>query len=298
LGHHEHGIVSCNLGDFVAARALFEKCLGLRDLVDRSGYVGNKLLHLPTSAVAWLAVDLTHLGYIDQGRVRIREALAEARRIEHVHTLVMVLIFACWVERTAGSPDDARLYSEEAVTLSNVHGFPHWQGWGWLHHGWSLVALQQAEEGLVLLERGLSFLRATGSVAHTPLALVWLAEVYAKLARLDEGLSCLTEAAQTIETTDERCEQAEVHRVRGDLLNAMGDGAAAEQNYHQALLVARPQGARVFELRAATSLARLWRDQNKRIEARDLLAPVHGWFTEGFDTPVLQDAKALLDELA
>jgi predicted ATPase len=135
-------------------------------------------------------------------------------------------------------------------------------------------------------------------VTHTPLALVWLAEAYAKLGRLDEGLSYLTEAAQIIETTDERCDQAELHRVRGDLLNAIGDGTAAEQNYHQALSVARPQGARIFELRAATSLARLWRHQGKQTEAHHLLEPIHGWFSEGFDTPVLKEANALLDQLA
>jgi class 3 adenylate cyclase/tetratricopeptide (TPR) repeat protein len=297
LGHYGHGVSSCSLGDFVSARALFEKCHRLGDSVDRAVYAVPTLVHLPTSALAWLAVDLTHLGYIDQGRARMREVLGEARRIEHVHTLVMVLIFACWVERTADSPDDARLHAEEALTLSNEHGFPHWLGWGHLYHGWSLVAVEQAEEGLTLLEKGLSFLRATGSVAHTPLALVLLAEAYAKFARPMESFNYLTEAAQIIEMTDERCDQAELHRVRGDLLNAIGDGAAAEQNYHQALSAARPQGARIFELRAATSLARLWRDQGKLTEACDLLTPIYGWFTEGFDTPVLQDAKALLDQL-
>jgi len=298
LGHHQHGIASCCLGDFVAARALFEKCHRLRDLVDRSGYVATKLLHLDTSALAWLAVDLTHLGYIDQGRARMREALAEARRIEHVYSLVMALIFAAWMENTASSPEDARRYAEQAGTLSIEHGFPHWQGWACIHHGWSLAALQQAEEGLILLEMGLSFLRATGSVAQTPLALGCLAVAYAKLGRPMEGLNYLTEAALIIETTDELCEQAELYRLRGDLLNAIGDGATAEQNYHQALSVARPQGARVFELRTATSLARLWRDQGKTAEAHDLLAPVFGWFTEGFDTPILKVAKALLDDLA
>jgi tetratricopeptide (TPR) repeat protein len=298
LGHCDHGAASCSLGDFVAARALFEKSHRLTDLLDRSWYVGTALVHLPTSALAWLAVDLAHLGYIDQGRARMREAFIEARRIEHVHTLVMALIFAAWMEITVSSPEDARRYAQQSVTLSIEHGFPHWQGWGYLHHGWSLVALQQTEEGLALLESGLSFLRASGSVTHTPLALVWLAEAYAKLGRLDEGLSCLTEAAQIIETTDERCDQAELHRLQGDLLSALGDGAAAEQNYHLALSVARPQGARVFELHAATSLARLCHDQGKRAEARDLLAPVYNWFTEGFDTPVLLDAKALLDQLA
>jgi hypothetical protein len=298
LGRLEHGTASCALGDFVSARALLEKCHRLGDSVSRSTYAVPTLVHLPTSALAWLAVDLTHLGYITQGRAQMHKALSDARRIKHVHSLVMTLIFACWVERTAGSPDDARLQAEEAVALSNEHGFPHWLGWAYLHLGWALAAVKQLDEGLTLLERGLSFLRASGSVTHTPLALVWLAEAYAKLGRLDEGLSYLTEAAQIIETTDERCDQAELHRVRGDLLNAIGDGTAAEQNYHQALSVARPQGARIFELRAATSLARLWRHQGKQTEAHHLLEPIHGWFSEGFDTPVLKEANALLDQLA
>jgi len=179
------------------------------------------------------------------------------------------------MEITASSPENARRYAEHAVTLSIEHGFPHWQGWGYLHQGWSLVALQQAEEGLALLKRGLSFLRATGSVAHTPLALVWLAGAYAKLAQPIEGLNYLAEAAQIIEMTDERCEQGELHRVRGDLPNTIGDGVTAEQSYHQALSAVRSQGARVFELRAATSLARFWCDQGKRTEARDLLALIN-----------------------
>jgi predicted ATPase len=227
----------------------------------------------------------------------MREALAEARRVEHVHTLVWVLIFASWIERVARSPGDARRYVEEAVTLSSEHGFPHWLAWGYLHHGWSLVAREQAEKGLTLLEKGLSLLRATGSVVHTPLALLSLAEAYAKIGRSVDGLNCLAEAAQIIETTEERPYEAELYRVRGDLLNAIGDGAAAEQNYQQAMAVAQRQSAKLFELQAATNLARLWRDQGKHTEARDLLAPIYGWFTEGFDTPVLQDAKALLDEL-
>jgi len=125
-----------------------------------------------------------------------------------------------------------------------------------------------------------------------------LAEANVKLGRSVEGLNYLAEAAQFIEMTEERNNEAELHRVRGDLLNAIGDRAAAEQKYQQALAVAKRQSAKPFELHAASSLARLWRDQGKRDEARDLLAPVYGWFTEGFDTPVLKEAKALLDELA
>src|SRR5262249_707125 len=147
------------------------------------------------------------------------------------------------------------------------------------------------------LTKGLAAYRATGGVIP-PQALLTLAEGYAKLGRPSEGLHCLTEAAEIVDATDERTSEAELHRLRGDLLNATADAAAAEKSYKQAPAVAGRQKAKLFELRAATSLARLWRDQGKRAEARDLLAPIYDWFTEGFDTPVLRDAKALLDELA
>jgi len=125
-----------------------------------------------------------------------------------------------------------------------------------------------------------------------------LAEVHAVLGQPRKGLKYLAEAAQIIEATDEQLDKAELYRLHGDLLNATGDLAAAEQSYHQALVVAGRQSAKLFEMHAALCLARLWRNQGKRAEARDLLAPVYGWFTEGFDTPLLQDAKALLDEWA
>jgi predicted ATPase len=183
-------------------------------------------------------------------------------------------------------------------TLSNEHGFLLWLGFGLLYRGWSLTALEKPEEGLALLTKGLSMVRATGAGVFTSWALMTIAEAHAKLRRPAEGLNCLAEAAQIIETTEERYSEAEMPRLWGELLNVTGDRAAAEQSYRQALAVARRQSAKALELRAATSLARLWRDQGKRTEARDLLALVHDWFTEGFDTPVLKDAKALLDELS
>jgi len=139
--------------------------------------------------------------------------------------------------------------------------------------------------------------RDTGNVANTPYLFMGLAEAYTMSGQPIEGLNCLAVAAQIIETTEERCDEAELHRLRGDLLCATGDRAGAEQSYHLALTVAKQQSAKLFELRAATNLARLWRDQGKRSEARDLLSPIYSWFTEGFDTPVLQDAKTLLDQL-
>jgi len=145
---------------------------------------------------------------------------------------------------------------------------------------------------------GLSVIRATGELDSVPWVLILLAEAHAKLKQPAEGLHYLAEAARLMEMSDERRAEAELHRLRGDLLSATSDQAAAEENYRRALTVARRQSAKTFELRAATSLARLWRNRGKRSEARDLLAPIYGWFTEGFDTPVLKEAKTLLDELA
>jgi predicted ATPase len=131
-----------------------------------------------------------------------------------------------------------------------------------------------------------------------PRHLTHLADAHGRLGHPCEGLSRLGEAEGFIDATDERYHEAEVYRLRGDLMNATGDQAAAERSYRRALAVAERQNAKALELRAATSLARLWRDQGNGTKARDLLAPVYNWFTEGFDTPVLEEAKALLEQLA
>jgi predicted ATPase len=228
--------------------------------------------------------------------LRLNEALSEARRIKRAYTLAEVLVFANWIELITCLPEMQR-HTEELLALSTEHGFQLQLGYATAFRASSLIMLGQAQEGLALLTKGLALIRGTGIVANTPYAFMGLAKAYAALGQQAAGLNALAEAAQVIDTTGMRSDEAELYRVRGDLVNATGDRATAEQNYHQALVVARRQSARAFELRAATSLARLWRDQGKRTEARDLLAPIYGWFTEGFDTPVLQDAKVLLDQL-
>ena len=188
--------------------------------------------------------------------------------------------------------------AEELQTHCAEHGFPYFAAVASVYRGSALSALGSADEGLALLTKGLAAYRATGALVLVPNFLQLLADSYRRADQPKEGLNCHVEATQIIETTEQRSGEAELHRSRGDLLNAIGDQAAAEQSYRQALAVAERQSAKLFELRAATSLARLRRDQGKRAEARDLLAPIYEWFTEGFDTPVLQDAKALLDQLA
>jgi predicted ATPase len=207
-----------------------------------------------------------------------------------------VLFVASRVDNLTGSPEMQR-HAEEALALSTEHGLPVFLAWGTVSRGMSLIARGEGQEGLSLITRGIAGLRAAGAVAGMPGALMMLARAYARLGQPVDGLNCLAKAAQIIETTDERLHEATLHLSRGDLLHAKGDPSAAERSYHQAIAVAKLQSAKLFELRASISLARLWCKQDRRSEARNLLAPIYGWFTEGFDAPGLKEAKALLNEL-
>jgi predicted ATPase len=296
LGHYIHGASCYFRGEFVSARALLELCDGLRDPAVRASCATITVADPHAASLSHLAATLALLGHIDQARARADEALSKARRLDHPFSVAFVLSKVCAVEAAAGLPQDARRHAEELVALSSELGFPLWLGVGLLQHGRALTALGQ--DGLAVLARGLSVLRAAGTIVHTPCALCFLAEAHAKVGHLQDEENCLAEAAQLVETTRERSSEAELHRLRGDMMNARGDQAAAEQSYRRALAVAERQSAKTFGLRAATSLAGLWRKQDRRSEAHELLALAYGSFTEGFGTPVLRDAKALLDQLA
>ena len=191
------------------------------------------------------------------------------------------------------------MHLEEFLALSTEYRFGYFSSLALVIRGRSFVAIGQAEEGLALLRQAREELRAIGAVVGMPGLFTWIAKAHAMLGQQAEARDCLAEAARIVEATEERIGEAEfLHRVPGDLLNAAGDQAGAERHYRHAIAVAERQSARLFQLRASTSLARLWRDQGKRAEARDLLGPIYNWFTEGFDAPDLKDAKALLDELA
>jgi class 3 adenylate cyclase len=297
LGRRSCGIVQCLLGEFAAAHALFEQCRGLRQPAVRRA--SSELTGEDDYCVvlAWLGATLAYLGYLDQARSRSDEAVLEARGLQHTHTLALCLFYRCWVAWVANLPHENRQYAEAVLDVAGEHGYPLWAALGTFHKHWSSAVLGEASDGVTLLTQGLSLIAATGTVTTKAFYLARLAEVYALLAQPAEGLSKLKEGAQFIEATEERIWEADLYRVQGDLLNATDDHGAAEVSFHRALAVARRQSAKTFELRAATSLARLWRAQGKRDQARELLAPVYGWFTEGFDTPVLRDAKSLLDVL-
>jgi tetratricopeptide (TPR) repeat protein len=296
LGRFLRGITGFLLGDLAAARALLERSMGLADPAHRTIGGGGLSFDPYPVMLTYLALTLACLGHLDQAGLHMTEALSEGRRLGHAHTLTFVLSHATWLTDLTRSP---KIHTDEVLTLATEHGFPHYLAWGLAHRGRELIADGQTQEGLALLRKALAQFRSIGSVLSLPNVLIWLAEAYGRAGQPAEERNYLAEAARLVETTEERAFEAELlHRIPGDLLIATGDRAGAAWHYRQAIAVAERQGAKLFQLRASTSLARLWRDRGKRMEARDLLAPIYNWFTEGFDAPDLKDAKALLDELA
>ncbi len=294
LGRVMHGATRFWLGEFVAARAVLERCV---DPLDSSHRAVERLSLDPHSTgLIYLAITLACLGYIDQARSRLDEAVSEARRLGHVHNLATTLHLADWTDWLTRSP---MVRLEECLALSTEHGFPFYLGWALAFRGGSLIVVPgQAQEGLGLLTQGQAVLGATGAILSRALLLTWFAEAYAMLGQPAQERNYLAEAVQIVESTGERYLEAELlYRVPGDLLNAAGDQSGAEQHYRKAIAVAEQQSAKLLQLRASTSLARLWRKQGKQTEARDLLCPIYDWFTEGFDAPDLKEARALLDEL-
>ena len=187
--------------------------------------------------------------------------------------------------------------ADQLVAVTTEQGFPHWRAQGTIYRGWVKVKNGDVAEGISLLRSGSAAYRATGAEAWMPHYIALLARACEIAGQIEEGLTLLDDALQIVERTGERWFAAELNRHKGQLLLRQGHSEAAEELYRKALSIAEEQEAKLWELRAAASLARLRRDQGRHAEARDLLAPVYGWFTEGFDTPDLKEAKALLDEL-
>jgi predicted ATPase len=218
----------------------------------------------------------------------------------HPHSLAHARCWAAYVYQFRGDVPAVHEQAEAAVALSIEQGFPFWAAAGTILRGWALAMQGQGEAGLAQVRQGIAAYRAT----EAPLLLAYyctlLAEVSAHLGHPEDGLQALVEAHTLMEQQEERYWEAEVCRLRGVLLLRQPGASQAEAEawVQRALDVARRQEAKSLELRAAMSLARLWQQQGKRLEARELLAPVYGWFTEGFDTADLQEAKVLLEALA
>jgi predicted ATPase len=242
---------------------------------------------------------LWYLGYPDQGLARSHEAVTLAQQIAHPFSLGFALFFAAMLHLFRR---EVRLTQERAaalISLAQEQGFQYWVAGGSIYHGSALVHQGQSQEGIAQIEQGLTAWRATGAEINQSYYLALLAEAYGTMAQPEVGLTVLAEALVHVEHTGERYYEAEIHRLQGELLlqGSSENSTEAETCFQQAMAIARTQQAKSFELRATTSLARLWHSQGKRDKARQVLGDIYGWFTEGFDTADLHDAKALLNEL-
>jgi predicted ATPase len=242
---------------------------------------------------------LWSLGYPDQALARSQDAVTLAHQRAHPFSLSNALHTAASFHQLRREVQWTQEHAEALISLATAQGFAGFKAVGAMLYGWTLAHQGQVREGVTQLTQGLSAFRASGAALVVPYYLALLAEAYSILGEPETGLGVLTEALALVDTTGERWYDSECYRLKGELLLQQNtdNRAEAEACFHHALEIARSQQAKSFELRAATSLARLWQRQGKREEAHGLLAPVYGWFTEGFDTADLKDAKALLDAL-
>jgi predicted ATPase len=231
--------------------------------------------------------------------VRQGEVLAFARGLAHPNTIAQTLFCDWTLHQLLRDGQEAQEQAEALIALATEHGLPLWSAAGVVVRGWALADGGRAEHGIAVIRQGLADYRATESELFLPYFLALLADAHGRAGQAATGLSLAADALDRVEQTGVRWIEAELYRLQGELLLDLPEVAQpeAETCFRQALAVAREQGAKMWELRAATSLARLWRDQGKRREACELLAPIYDWFTEGFDTTDLKEAKALLNEL-
>jgi predicted ATPase len=243
---------------------------------------------------------LWYLGYPDQGLARSNETVTLAQQVAHPFSLDLAWAALVWCHQSRREGRAAQECAEAALVLATEQGFPFWRALHSVLHGWALAHQGQAREGIEQMRQGLVAYRATGAETMRSYFLVLLAEVYGTIGQPETGLTILAEALMLADKTGDRWYEPEIHRIKGALLlqQSAANHDEAQACFHQALAVACAQQARSLELRAATSLSRLWQQHGKRHEARLLLGAVYTWFTEGFDTADLQEAKALLEELS
>jgi predicted ATPase len=249
------------------------------------------------SAFVMLSWALWHRGYPDRSARAAERALALSRQLGHAHTLAHALHLAGMAAVFVRDVATVYAHGKDCVALASEHGFALWAAFGRVLQGWAEAQRSEAMTGIARIREGLAAAEATGARITTPSFLSLHAEALALAGKIEEGLATLDDAFAAVSGV--RGWDAEILRLRGELTARLlyPDPGKAEDSFRTALAIAREQGTRGYELRAATSLARLWREQGRRGEARDLLAPVYRWFTEGSDTHDLKEAKALLKRL-
>ena len=296
LAHQACGSDQMLVGRFVSSRKHYEEALALYVPISHGSLAYQTGSHPQVVARAYLGFVLFCLGLPDQAVARTSAAIAEAQTLAHPASLASSLMVGAMLHSLAGENGALGERADNLVAVAIEQGVPWWRTVGTIYRGWVEANNGDVAKGISLLRSGSAAYRATGAEMWMPYYTALLARAYEIAGQLEEALILLEDAAQIVGRTGERWFAAELYRHKGELLR-QGDPETAEELYYKALSIAGEQEAKLWELRAEVSLARLRRDQGRRAEARDLLAPVYGWFSEGFDTPDLKDAKALLDEL-
>jgi predicted ATPase len=296
-GYMDLGLIAFFRGDPITARAHLEQSLRLSDVhqfllpLFTAGYEARV-----TTLIA-LALALWMLGYADQAQQRSQEALARAQQVEHTPSLAWTLLIATVLSQHRRDVAATQADAEALMALATVQGFEHRVAQGRMLRGWALAMQGDAATGMAHIQQGIGAVQTIGQKLNRPCHLGYLAEAYGQAGQPEAGLSVLNEALTLVEATEERWWEAEVYRLKGELLLRLPlpDIPQATACFHQALDVAHRQQARALELRAVLSLSRLWQQQGQRDQARQLLTEIYSWFTEGIETPDLQEARMWLE---
>jgi predicted ATPase len=285
-------------GDFVGGKEHYDRALAIYDPVEHRPLTTRSGRDVGVALLASRSMSLWQLGYPEASRNDTERALKNARENGQAATVMYVLFAASANQYRSGNYAAANSRLDELIALADESGALFWKALGTATLGALFAVTGKASDAVRAITSGITSLRSTGTTLYEPLHLWHLAIAYAELGQLDDAWRCIDDAIEKVERSNERWCEAEVHRIAGEiaLKSPASDPEKAQTYFESALAVARQQQTKSWELRAAMSMA--LRDQGRRNEAHDLLAPVYGWFTEGFDTRDLKEAKALLDELA
>jgi predicted ATPase len=299
MAHRFMGLSLLYTGDSVAGLRHVEQAIAAYDRAEHRSLAVRFGQDAGVHAQSYRAFALWLLGYPEAALAQCAQAISDAREIGHAPTLMNTLTLTTYPHLLCGSLVTASAQIDELGNLAEDRRLVYWQAMAIWVQGWLLSIAGDATKAVRALTSGISAWQSTGGTLFAPTQLCCLAVTYAKLGQFDDARRTIGEAVTATQASKETWFEAEVYRVAGEitLLSPERDAAKAEACFQRSLAVAREQQAKSWELRASTSLARLWRDQGKMQEARELLAPVYEWFTEGFDTRDLKDARALLDEL-
>jgi class 3 adenylate cyclase/predicted ATPase len=298
MAHRICGTTRWFEGSFVEAQRHLEQVLAISDAAQHRELIFRFGLDVASPAMTYLAFTLWALGLLDRARSWMEEAVRHALETRHVPTIALAHNQAAMFEMMRRDRPRTAPHAQALLSLAREHGMPVWVAQGTFLHGWSQWSADP-EAGMAEMYQGIALIRLQHHEVSLQTQMPLLAETEAKAGRADAALATVEMQLATTERTRQGWFFAEVHRLRGEILLKCRprDFAAAEAAFMRAIEVARGQSAKMFELQATVSLARLWCDQGKRADARDLLGPIYNWFTEGFDAPDLKEARALLDEL-